>query len=201
MLLPLLSFGLHAMEAKPTTNAPLNVDEAQLKEIRIQSQLGIPGAQFDLANYYELQGSDNDLKQAIELYELAANQGLKEAQNAIGLMYDEGKGVTEDDAKAIEWYQKSADQGHAEAQFNLANMYAAGTGVEQDFKKALSLFEQSAATNTQAYYVVGVFYFNGYGVDVNKETARTWFQKAADNGDKQGMKALRTHYFKQMKMH
>ena len=46
------------------------------------------------------------------------------AQYNLGVMYDQGDGVTEDHAEALRWYRLAAEQGHAEAQFNLGVMYA-----------------------------------------------------------------------------
>ncbi len=36
----------------------------------------------------------------------AANQGNRDAQNNLGVMYDEGDGVAKDQRKANEWYKK-----------------------------------------------------------------------------------------------
>ena len=53
-----------------------------------------------------------------------AEQGNAGAQNDLGVMYAEGRGVPQDDAKAIKWFRKAAEQGHADAQLNLGEMYA-----------------------------------------------------------------------------
>ena len=44
-----------------------------------------------------------------------ANQGYAAAQNNLGVMYAEGRGVSKDDDKAVEWYRKAADQGYERA--------------------------------------------------------------------------------------
>ena len=66
-----------------------------------------------------------DDAEAARWYRLAADQGLADAQNNLGLMYDNGEGVPEDDAEAVRWYRLAADQGDAGAQ-NLGVMYADG---------------------------------------------------------------------------
>jgi len=53
---------------------------------------------------------------------LAANQGSSYAQNYLGIMYEEGKGVTQDYNQAISWYQKAADQGNSDARTNLKDL-------------------------------------------------------------------------------
>ena len=48
-----------------------------------------------------------------------AERGDAEAQNILGMMYVEGRGVPQDYAEAAKWYRKAAQQGHAEAQSTL----------------------------------------------------------------------------------
>jgi hypothetical protein len=52
------------------------------------------------------------------------------AQNNLGWMYLNGKGVAQDDAEAAQWYRKAAEQGFADAQNMLGWMYQNGQGVE-----------------------------------------------------------------------
>lgn len=62
-----------------------------------------------------------------------AEQGDAEAQNNIGVMYENGQGVPQDYKQALHWYKMAAEQGHAGAQHNLGCVYAKGQGVTQDF--------------------------------------------------------------------
>ena len=48
-----------------------------------------------------------------------AEAGDAEAQNNLGLMYFNGRGVAQDDAEAVAWYRRAAEQGFANAQYNL----------------------------------------------------------------------------------
>jgi Sel1 repeat-containing protein len=63
---------------------------------------------------------------------LAAEQGNAVAQNNLGFMYGNGRGVPRDDAQAVEWYRHSADQRNAFGQAALGWMYMAGRGVPKD---------------------------------------------------------------------
>jgi len=74
-----------------------------------------------------------DYSEAARWYKLAAEQGHREAEFNLGLMYAAGDGVTRDDREAARWYRLAAEQGLAEAQFNLAAFYALGTGVPRDY--------------------------------------------------------------------
>ena len=40
-----------------------------------------------------------------------AGQGVAEAQNSLGVMYDNGRGVPESDAEAVKWFRLAAEQG------------------------------------------------------------------------------------------
>jgi TPR repeat protein len=73
-----------------------------------------------------------------------ANQGDAVAQNKLGVMYANGKGVPKDESKAVEWYRKAADQGLAGAQNNLGVMYADGRGVSKDETKAVEWYRKAA---------------------------------------------------------
>ena len=60
-----------------------------------------------------------DYAVALREFRPPAEQGEAAAQFALGLMYDNGRGVPEDDRQAVLWYRKAAEQGDARAQFNL----------------------------------------------------------------------------------
>ena len=77
-----------------------------------------------------------------------AQRGDAQAQNNLGLMYDEGEGVPQDNGEAVKWYRKAAQQGNAKAQFNLALMYDEGRGVPQDYVAAYKWFNLAASRLT-----------------------------------------------------
>ena len=65
-----------------------------------------------------------------------AEKGYAFAQFNLGVLYDEGKGVSQDDAMALKWYQRAADQGLSQAQVNLAIMYENGQGMAPNLQRA-----------------------------------------------------------------
>jgi len=73
-----------------------------------------------------------------------AEQGLDLAQYFLGLMYQEGEGITQDYSKAVTWYRKAAEQGHARAQYSLGQMYDQGLGVTQNYKEAFKWYRKAA---------------------------------------------------------
>lgn len=74
-----------------------------------------------------------------------------------------------DITKAKELLKKSLQLDYADAA-NLLGIFAYYNG--KDYPTALEYFKQSAQEgNAESKYMLGVMYFNGNGVTVNKETA------------------------------
>ena len=116
-------------------------------------------------------------------YRKAADQGLAQAQNNLGLCYYNGEGVPKDFKQAVYWWKKAADQGYAIAQFNLGNRYAYGEGVPNDFKQAVYWYRKAADQGlAEAQFNLGFCYENGVGVAKNLVEALKWYRKAADQG-------------------
>ncbi|RTL36102.1 MAG: sel1 repeat family protein [Candidatus Melainabacteria bacterium] len=84
---------------------------------------GDPHAQLYLAQIQIATGDATAHKQAHELLLQAAAQGLAEAENDLGVMYELGVGVERNLKEAFQWYQRAASNGIAQSQYNLALMY------------------------------------------------------------------------------
>lgn len=67
------------------------------------------------------------------------------AQNGLGFMYGNGKGVPQDHTQAAFWFRKAAEQGIADAQNNIGLMYDYGQGVTQDYLQAHKWFNLAGA--------------------------------------------------------
>ncbi len=117
--------------------------------MRIQTYIAIAGllsgiaAGESLADLNSAQEAYNnkDYKRAFEEFMTLAEQGDALAMSSVGVLYDNGQGVTRDYDKAIDWYRKSAEKGNQFGQFNLGTMYWMGTGVAKDFVEACKWFE------------------------------------------------------------
>lgn len=77
-------------------------------------------------------------------YRNLAETGDTNAQNWLGIMYQEGKVVPQNDAEAVKWYRKAAEQGYAHAQRNLGWMYRNGKGVPRDDAEAVKWYRKAA---------------------------------------------------------
>ncbi|WP_049832244.1 tetratricopeptide repeat protein [Aeromonas media] len=74
--------------------------------------------------YANGQGVPQDAVQAAVWCSKAAEQGLAEAQYALGDMFLIGCGVLRDYQQARAWYRKAAEQGHANARGAMISMDA-----------------------------------------------------------------------------
>ncbi len=60
-----------------------------------------------------------DYETAYKLYLPLAEQGYADAQFNLGLMYEDGEGVSKDYKEAVNWFRLAAEQRHELAQINL----------------------------------------------------------------------------------
>ena len=89
-----------------------------------------------------------DYATALAKYTKAAKAGDARAQYNLGVMYDNGQGVTQDYQQAVRWYTKAAEAGIPRAQYNLGVMYDNGQGVKQDYRQAHKWLNLAASAET-----------------------------------------------------
>ena len=121
--------------------------------------------------------------ESVKWSEKAAAQGLPEAEQHLGLLYLEGKGVPKEAAQALKWFETAGGHGVAEASARAGLMHYRGEGVPQNDDKARKWFSIAAqAGDAQAQMFLGEIYEKGAGVARDGEAARQWFSKAAEQG-------------------
>jgi len=169
--------------------------EAALREWRPLAAQGDSESQYRLARmYYHGEGERNDAL-AAQWYERAAEQGHVKAQNNIGMLYEQGRGVDEDASLAVAWYRRAADHGLATAQSNLARMYDRGLGVAQDEAEATVWYRRAAEQgHAQAQYRLGRMFDKGTGVPSDLDKAAKWYRRAAKQGYGPAQAALGSMY-------
>jgi len=119
-----------------------------------------------------------------------AEQGNRDAQYNLGLMYESGQGVPQDNTEASKWYGKAAGQGSAEAQNSLGLMYNKGQGVPQDSEEAGKWFRKAAEQGLAAAQCnLGDMCAGGKGVPQDLVQAHMWFSLAAEQEDLDAQKA------------
>ena len=118
-----------------------------------------------------------------------AQRGYANAQNNLGLMYHNGRGVTQIHKLAVKWFRKAAEQGYAKAQNNLGIMYQNGQGVTQDSKQAVQWYRKAAEQgDADAQSNLGNMYYEGKGVTQGYVLAHMWWNIAASSGHKNATK-------------
>jgi TPR repeat protein len=121
-----------------------------------------------------------------------AERGNKYAQNILGLMYSNGRGITQNDAQALAWFQKATEQGVATPHVNLGTLYSeAGKGFAPNDADAAAWLRKAAEQgNAYAQYNLGLMYDQGRGVPKDHALAIAWMRKAADQGHPDAKKYL-----------
>ena len=120
---------------------------------------------------------------ALRLLTPLAKQGLTKAQQKLGEMYYEGRGVARDYSQALAWFRTAADQGDANAPFYLGVMYHDGLGVAKDNVAAAGWYRKAAEQGTAAAQLnLGAAYAGGEGVPRDDAEAVRWYREAAEQG-------------------
>ena len=87
-------------------------------------------------------GTQQNDDQAIKWYQMAASQGMPQAQTNLALLYmNRAKQDYKESAKLL---QMAANNGFATAQMRLAFYYQSGIGVDKDISKALYWYQKAA---------------------------------------------------------
>ena len=116
---------------------------------------------------------------ALDIWLDLADQGDVAALNALGMMYQSGKGVGRDVGAAARLYKKAAVAGLPAAQNNLAVLYEGGEGVPQDLVKAVDLYRRAAEQgHVWAQYNLGRLHVSGAGVEKDEMLASDLFIQA-----------------------
>ena len=133
--------------------------------------------------------------EAVKWYTLAADRGFADAQNNLGVCYENGNGVAKSYAEAVKWYKLAAEQGDSDAQVNLGLCYENGNGVKQSYEEAVKWY-QLAAEQGNAYGQgnLGLCYDLGLGVKQDYDKAVKWYRLAAEKGNADAQNNLGTCY-------
>ncbi len=143
-------------------------------------------AQYSLGKLLEIgEGQvQQDLTEATKWYQRAADQGVSAAQNNLGLMYSQGRGVPRDVAHAVQLWLAAAEDDHAIAQFNLGLAYFRGEGVAKNQSQATGWFRRAGELGlAPAQYAMGQVIRMGLVAGGTKAEALGWYEMAAAQGD------------------
>lgn len=90
--------------------------------------------------------TSGSFEQAAREWAPLAEQGDKQAQYHLALLYEEGQGVDKNFDLARFWYLRAAQQGYVDAFFALGDIYAVGRGTEADRSLAYHWYTMAAAS-------------------------------------------------------
>lgn len=157
-------------------------------QIQRDADRGDAKAQKDLALLYlRGEGVSKSIEKALEWLHKAAEQGLPEAQNNLGVLYNNIDDI-KDLSKSEYWYLKAASQGFYGAQHNLAVFYEFD---KINYEKAAEYYQMAAIQgHPESQYNLGVLFLNGSGVPEDKKEAKKWFEMAAEQGNEEAKSAL-----------
>ena len=147
----------------PFCRAPRPKESQTLAMIRKRVDAGDPVAICHLGTQYRLgrYGLEKDVARAVELYEQAAELGVKKAHFNLACLHMKGIDVEKDTAKAFRHYETAAMCGHVLARYNLGNaenragnhdlalqhwMIAATLGYENSLNSVKKMFVKGLAT-------------------------------------------------------
>ncbi|MFA5110436.1 MAG: tetratricopeptide repeat protein [Desulfobaccales bacterium] len=111
--------------------------------------------------------------------ERLAEQGAPSAQYNLGLMYEQGYGVTPDIKIAAAWFEKAAIRGQVDAQYRLGYLYYHGQGVPKNLPQAAEWYKKAAEQGSAlARAALGNMYLVGEGVPKDIAKAAYWHKKS-----------------------
>ena len=157
----------------PTPNAGGQV----IVMVRKRVDKGDPVAISFLGNHYRLgeYGLNKDVARAAELYERAAELGVKEAHYSLGCLYSEGAGVEKDMAKAFWHYEAAAVCGHVDARYNLG--WEEGMAGNDDLGLQHCMISAKLG-HEQSLNAVKLCFMNGHATKADYAAALRGYQKA-----------------------
>lgn len=124
-----------------------------------------------------------DRSDALNLLQLAAEDGFAPAQTALGTVLEAGALGTQDTQKAIDWYTRAANQGDWIAQLSLGRIYFRGLAVPRDASAARKWFLLAAASGDGvSTYYLGRLSDEG-AENPNYQEAAKWYLQAAEAGN------------------
>ena len=121
---------------KPDSERPVydKQPNSELIKKKVENRINIADLFYD----------KKEFPKAAEWYRKAAELGSANAQNYLGVMYYDGKGVERDYDEAVKWYRKAANQSHKWGEYNMGRMYEEGRGVgNKDYKMAMEWYQKA----------------------------------------------------------
>jgi TPR repeat protein len=167
-------------------NIRMDFPDTQIATLKDSAALGDAKARLRLGGCYERgEGVEQNSSKAENLYKLAAEQGLVEAQLALGHLY---VGIVENIPEGAQWFRKAAEQGNMEAKYWLGICLHDLENYEESLKWYVEAANQGY---DQAQNELGNLYEMGEcGVALDYVKAAKWYSLAAEQGNSGALVSL-----------
>lgn len=148
----------------------------EVKELITKADSGDKDAQFRAAWAYDSgTGAPRSGDNAKKYYRMAADQGMAEAQNSLGSIFQAEKNYSE----AKKWYELAAAQDHPMATNSLGYLYDLGLGLPQDRNKGFEIYSRAADLGwAESMWSLAIMYGGGQIGKPDLFTACTWAVRA-----------------------
>ncbi|WP_020683701.1 tetratricopeptide repeat protein [Marinobacterium rhizophilum] len=118
---------------------------------------------------------NKDYSAALDALEPLSKEGVPDALNMLGQMYENGWGVNKDLDKAAALFKRGANQGHLESVNGLRRL------KNLEYRKELETVQKNAeAGDATAQNRLGEMYEFGYGIERDPSMAYSWYLRAAE---------------------
>lgn len=164
----------------PRQQQPVADPEQMAREMNISANLSTEqlyqwGARVNASRQYA---------QAAAIFWTCSNLGDARCATALGLMYQQGRGVAVNVERELKYIGIGAAAGNRGAEYTVGVWYDDGEVLPHDAAKAFSWYMRSAQHNfATAQTRVGIAYEFGDGTARSRATAIQWLMKAAMQGD------------------
>ena len=118
--------------------------------------------------YYGRNGSKKDFNKAFDYYSIAAKSEHSDAQNMLGICYENGNGHSKNEKEALAWYKKAANNGNRWAMGNAGLCYEYGKGTSVNYKEAKRWYEKAVSNG----YSDAQKYLNNINNKINEENRK-----------------------------
>ena len=163
----------------PFCRTPVPNGSQALAMVQKRVDAGDPKAIYFLGEQYRFgqYGLETDVTRAVELYERAAELGVKEAHYSLGCLYIEGTDVEKDTAKAFQHFEKASMCGQVSARYNLGCMeYKA-----RNYDLALQHWMISVKSGHEySLNAVKTSFMNGHASEADYAAALRGYQNAVE---------------------
>ena len=171
-------------------------EKTALKLFKEAAERGNAAAQYNLGMAYACgyYGVKTDREKAIFWLKKSVKGENPSACLQLGLYYYYTVKTELAYKKAFGLFNEAYNLGEEQAIINVGLCYLQGNGTEKNEKEAVNCFKQAAEKNSSgvAYFNLGVCYENGFGVEKDYKKAVEMYGKAVENGEKEGLKAIKS---------